>query len=751
MPHTWNNFIPSPQDGDFADAAGLKNSFSAIDNRTQYLRSRLEEFSKNNGRTMILNVPCSPDVIIGNALYYNHTNETFEPAIAEGEVGDSGVLIATKRAFALGICVYKDGETSCDILTFGECNLKDDFNIDIYSMLDLPSGVDLSGINRIYLSSLFPGKITTKPISPLIQLGIFSEFKSFVAPLQKDIFESHLHHKFEIPMIPAAIPKDGIERVEWAAYLDNTERGLVDYSSRTLAAAGFPNNAILTYAAIDILPHINPGYDESSRVIVEVSRSGENMTITIKRDISSIEDPFNLIGVYPPTTIERAWPLASEKVYVDGTNFVFSLFRIDGGIDTKEELGEASSKMSFILPDDLKGWTNADPGDSDVPEGCYLKLLPYSITSLDSVWPPVPLESIRIETRGVGRMPEKEYVATNRFIYWKSPLPPWRWNPDILPLDEAYLSTLSDIHNSVFNRAHIGELFFGNTSLSNARSVVLSLSSITPAIEVTDCFSGKPSRAGHLNLDFHLSLLEDNKVTFNEKAFNTYSETYKKFQKTAIVSEVEAGPGIFIENIGEAERVLGDNGQPRKYGRIKISSNSTRRRGSIDIVSLVNAKEDMLNDIVPIVYFPAPGTGTYKMVSSVLLPDADEIGTVNLSLSYKAAAFGLVNGASNQEYNAMFNLSHYIIKKNSSIALSQLLGTPSNASYLDFTIPVSYQRLTPVEFPTRTLTMDTNSIPLQNGDRVFTVWHRVPNTNNTQDTYGGSFGFFQIEWNITIV
>jgi hypothetical protein len=742
---TWPSIIVPPQDGEPVDNATTARAHQSLSDRTEYLKQQLEDYSTKNGRVTIQSAYLAEAVNIGDAVYYDGINKKYDRALAEGITDPStGLLSATSRAFVIGLCVSKEGNYGT-ILISGNSDLYTDFGVSPSDLFDVSSNYYSTG-TRGYLSSFVPGKMTSKPTSPLVQIGLFSSDKSFIAPLQKDIFESHLHYRFPIKMVPAASQNVNFNTLMSGTGLfkDEDDNVYVDYFAGE-STEDRPISDILLSIKKNDSPNQWTEYNPA-RVTIRRSVDGKKMSVTI--DSNGIDKASPLTQGSTEASFQLDWPDYGEYIDItDGgensTGLSVSFFRKDGAYtegktlqeDIEENLStlfKATDLFKVYLPDDLNGWTNANKASPNTPVNANYRLVHESIGSLNAVWPPTPLESTLIETNGVHRMRDIEFLPTMTGVYWTAMIPPWNWEglySGTVP-SGMDLSSVRDDLNSF--------LYFSKTSLENSRSVVLSLGSNTPMISVTDCFTGKASQSGHLKLDLDLSLNEEISLGSSYAGLASIDPSTNKFKRSTIVSELVAGSGISISRNSNIPTGVTSN-----CGKLTISRSDMKFEGIVEVVSLLNAKEDLINDIVPAIIFPQPSTGRYRMISRVKIPNNDISSNSTIQVRLYASTFG-TEGSSGKI--SVFDLKHYIVRAGKSINNLATLSARQLGIAFD-------------AYPTPYVIQDAGYIAIANsrnesiqiGDHIYTVWERKSEgVGGSIDNYVGNVGFLQIRWEINI-
>ena len=769
----WPSNIEPPINDEVLDQQTLSRAIEQLANRTEYLKRGIDEYSLKNGRILLRGVAVDPSVQKGDCVFFNVHSSMFERALAGGEYNqEAHILEATERTFAVGLCVEKDGNTG-GILCYGFSDLKKDFDIDPKELFDNTQEIRPNN-NRAYLSNKLPGKLSSRPISPLIQLGVINEGISYICPLQKDIFESHLHYKFDIYPGPAATQNKSAANLTKTRGLNFTGTGenkrvFVDYSENAIMT-----DYVLCLKGLDGANQYSKDYPcrvEIDRVLVG---SDYNIRIKVVFKFANVT-----AGLFPETSGSDSKttyvPITDDLKYGDyidvpDAGFSFAIVRRSdyqtlwtsgdtaNSLFTKwSDVGSTLPVFKVLSPMDLNGWTNANPY-VDRPGSAY-RFMHECILSLGSVWPPTPLQSVSIETNGIQRMPDKEFAVDNYGIYWlESAVPPWTYEGGFSQYDEFNDKTGDDI-SGIIDKMVISTgvnmfLYFTKTSLENSRSVVLSLDSVSPMLSVTDCFTGKPSIAGHLKLDFDLSLAEDPMLTDGAyTCLQSIVPSENIFRRSTFVTELVEGDGIKID-------IEQPNGVPgtlnKKCGKLKISRIDSSLEGSIEIVSLLNAKEEMINDIMPVVMFLHPSKGKCKMVSRVKVPHYG-ITSSSVSLKFYVSFFGTAS-VDAEEKHALFIARHHLYRKGMNLMnISEQTSFDSDdltVSFVSYTHRKTLSQEQEIEVACNNkvawkssngFTQDSETL-IKPGDQIFTTWERVNSIGAATDTYVSDVGCAQIRW-----
>jgi hypothetical protein len=767
----WTPIVRPPIDGEVVDQKTIGRSLVALQQRTEFLYERLNDFSAQNGKLVIQNAKLGDSVSVGDWVYYNSSSSRYEKAIAEGELDPMyNSYRATARTFVVGLCVSVEftGDLG-SILMSGWINDIVALGIPSVSQLLEDPSVGFSP-GRYYLSRKNPGKMTNLGGAPLVQLGFFSEKECFVAPLQKDIFESHTHYKFSLASRPAA--SQNTLGTGWVSHTDSNSKThkYVDYFYSS-------NSAYSTDVAMCIKGNGTTNtYGDEFRI--DIYKDSNNKMV--RRIVYGAALEFNLpesttstMSVLPAVD----YPLYGQWVDIDGTGMSISFIKkgaMSSGSYTTTLVNDLSllpagplHKFCVYLPQDTIGWTNVNQFDGlYTSSSIYRYLREYDIP-LNAVWPPVPTESVSITNNGIGLVALQDFICFPQDLMWNIGLynslktySPWAHDYSARGTytpDQQYEKNL--------------ELFFSKANISTARPIVLTLQSATPAIQVFDCFTGDPSNSGNLSLDLRLDLNLLNGPN-SKKCISSIDPVSQKFVSSGLVSKLTAGNGIKITETGSSGALQGN------YGELTIENDSTENSGEVSIVSLKNAKESLFNGVTPCVLFLPPSNAKCEIVSKIKIPKQ----TLPAGAVPKLSISGLVFGSENTSVNktAVFKSTHFVLRKSSNISYFddkdgnnnafavqywrvEFNGNVANVVHMDeYPNPSSLllfetfngseiiqQPLTSMELTTGTINQEPGQY-IQPEDTILTIIKRISSSSSIVDDYDGEVGFTGINWTFNV-
>jgi hypothetical protein len=764
MANTWVPLIKPPIDGEPINQETEARPIRALQQRTDFLFERLNDFSSQNGKLVIQNVRVSNDVEVGDWVFFNNESQKYEKAIAEGVFdNETKQYKASDRTFVVGLCVHKN-QTLGSILMSGWINDIKDFQIaNVRQMLE--DTTEQFNPGRFYLSRKKPGKMTSVGGAPLVQLGFFTEKDAFVQPLQKDIFESHIHYKFTLEAKPSAsqnisrkgyVEKNGIKYVDYFYSSSRPEGDVPPFimclkgnGSYTSIAEQFRIDIVKTtdnkigfrFGRGSLLDFDDPS-SGSIEVVSQVSIPDYGKWITIPNtgiDISFVRHD----GVYSGNTLQQDFTTAMST--------------------------DGADKFCIYYPFDTNGWTNVNSFDGRYTVGTKYRYLREFNKRVNAVWPPTPTESVTISNNGIDLIESKDFKCFPQDLFWvpgtfsnneqKTDSP---WPHDYIA---RRIDTDPDPNQSLSKYL---QLFFSKANVSTARPLVLSLQSFTPAIQVLDCFTKEESTTGNLAIDLRLDL----NTTDADKCFSRIDSDTQKFVTSPLVSRVIAGQGIEIKNL---------QGNSAETGKVIISSTTIQSSGEVSIVSLKNAKEYLHNGVMPCVTFLPPGSAKCQMVAKIKIPYQAVPESSGVKLFLSSNVFGSSSVSQTNTYNALFKANYYVFPSG--------LGNAPRASWNNFNLNYIDDSSDEVSFDIKywktqltnylAYTVDKNQFPKQGsiisnngntdlfvlygkinninqqkirpGDVVYVMIERVSTFGEDGDTYPGDISFLDINWRTEVI
>lgn len=189
----WLERIQHLIDGEPVDAGATGRPDRQLDQNLQHLKDLLE-LSLVGQALVARDVTVSPDVLLGQPVFWNATSDRAERALAKVEYDtELGTLVAAAEAEVLGVVLSKSGSTLADIVIVGWVDL------DISNAV---TGDTEAG--RYYLSGSDPGHLTrSRPSLSVPVLFADGHGKALVLPIARNWMEDHGHFRFGLVCAPA--------------------------------------------------------------------------------------------------------------------------------------------------------------------------------------------------------------------------------------------------------------------------------------------------------------------------------------------------------------------------------------------------------------------------------------------------------------------------------------------------------------------------------------------------------------------
>lgn len=742
MSNFWKPTIPLVRDSEEVRASIVNRATQAQGAREDFLYRSIQELSLTSGRVVKALVPITDETEVNDIVYFDAGLGKYAPALAEVTYED-GEPRASARSFAVGMALSASGGFG-NVLLLGHILIEGQegqYTINPLSMLDVAEASFTEGV--YYLSRRAPGKISSVPSAPCVQLGSFSTSNINFLPTSRGLQDGHFHYSFDLYARPSA--SQNYLRTGWTVFAgDGAERKFVDYFNR-----GTETDPPAIIASIRWT-----GAAEPSLQRVEIFRSSATeFSISLHSgDDLDYDDPESVAADI--TTIAAAtWPDYGTYIAVGDTGLEVAFLRWDEDytntltVDAAALLTLTTDKFIFFLPNDLKGWTNANSFDLDTPTAITYRYVTEGQKPLARAFPPLPLESARLENAGVGLIPGIDFEVTLGGIYWipSGDAAPW-------PTDFIADGSTEDPANARNIR-----LSFTKVTASNHNSQVLSLKSLSPAIVVKSCPDGEDASTGHLSIDLDLGLTVDDTVT-EGRDLALVGIDKEKFLVGPVVSELLAGPGILLERVSTSQ-LEGS----RFTGQVRVSRKDVNLGGEVSSIALRNAKE-VFKENFAYVSFPPPSLVSSAIVARFTIPQAGlTAGEFDISLAVNA----LGDTASAVLTNAVFKVTFHAVRAGLSLVdltdekamAIHYWRVPFGPSYAAFSVLEDEMPVADVATPDQyLLTLDSmqslSTIKLagglQDGDLVSVTIRRVTaDEDDVPDNYDGDVGFAGLRWDLT--
>ena len=187
MAGSWNANINFIQNGERVDANVSGRPDRSLSDRTEYLKQRIDAL--DNGQALFaFDVAVAADVVVGNAVYWNVTNQRFEKALAAVTQDEAGLIINSPAAEVIGIVHSKTSSTIASLVLAGKVTM----DISLAASATVSAG-------RYYLSGVEAGKLVNQSSSISVPV-LYHDGNStvYVLPQSKRLFDNHNHYKIEL-------------------------------------------------------------------------------------------------------------------------------------------------------------------------------------------------------------------------------------------------------------------------------------------------------------------------------------------------------------------------------------------------------------------------------------------------------------------------------------------------------------------------------------------------------------------------
>lgn len=723
-PAFWIPSINPPLDGEAVNQQVTGRPLSELAKRDAFLFNQLQSLALASGRLVRTQAPIVTGVVAGNVVYWNAVEEAFAPAIAEiGYNSSTGAMEASPRAFASGLVLSASGTTG-DILVFG-CVSPSGGDIPgvtpetLGGLLD--SSTDYFSDGIYYLSRKVAGKISKSPSFPRVQLGHFASGLFVFAPRFDGMPNGHVHHEFSLSAKPSA--SQNFARTGYDTYGDGsaTAYKAVDYFNK--GSSGTPPDIILCLRR-------NSSPLSSTAKRVEVYNTAGQLGIEI---LSGVDYALpNGAGSSTITLSPQDWPVWGEWITIPGTGLDVSFIHRSASygstlaaVAASQLTSSVTHRFKIFLPNDMTGWTNANLLDPNVAAGTRYLYLSNLQPGLSAAWPPLPLESTRLERNGVGLLVNEDFKATLMDLFYvkTGDSAPWPTDYDI------------DGTMAAANAVSLKLAFTGPVS-DNADQLVTNLFSGSPSLRIERCPEGGEASTGSLKIFLDLALgIQSTLAEGFDTAF--VSVDGEELQRGPIVSELEAGAGIVIERLDGT----GANAQlgSRKAGKLRITRADAILNGEFSTVALRNAKEIVKNGL-SYMYFLQPSVSPTGIDARFRIPFAD-VNPLTATLRIRSLFMGAkslgVLGASTARFQAVTRIVRAGMSLDSIAPLAtQFWEIPFGNSYVANTI-------LDAEYPDESLILGPSGF--EDGDIITLDLSRVASTGTE---YAGDVACVSLAWQI---
>lgn len=751
MSSTWSPTVSPPLDGEFVNSAVAGRSISQLASQTRALKDTIDGLTGQSGRIVFVNAPLGSETSVLDFVYFDASTSKFRPAIAEAIINGDGALVCGPKSSVVGMVLTKETSTSGSIVQIGRMNFSD-LGLNPANMIANPVQEPfLPG--RFWLSNSVPGKMTSKQITPAIQVGFFSQTECQVSIVHKDLFESHQHFRFDLNAKPSASQNYAENGWSLLGVAGASAIKRVDYFN-----AG---SSMTPPQIIMCIRHAGgTSFSEADPARFEIYNNAGSLVIDKVTGGIDFADPASAGS----TTVSSStsWPAYGEWIALGfDTDIEISFIRGDGtynnplSTDAASLLDSTAKKFKLFCPQDLSGWTNANTFDLNYPTGAIYKYLIQSDIDLNLVFPPLPVSSAVIEMNGSSMVSGSDFNVDLSGIYWRlgftTPIDYAPWPTDYSASDPGSMSA-ANARNLVLN--------FLKSNLGYLNSAVFSLKGVDPIV-VKRCPDGADADAGHLQISIDLQLLESSDdPVISETSLVSISEN--RFQKGLSVSEITAGPGIKVENVTESTEYAS-----RGVGKVKVSAILAKHEGHVSTVALRNAKESLLPLAGSYIDFVAPSSKESSGITiKFRLPINDvDLSQIKLGLTGKFIGSIATEAAAATQFGVFKAVFHILRPGFSLQAMSEenaldvqywsveFPGSYTAYSLLGKEFPFSDADPNPYDIRSATLVDNPNSLValagngFLPGDEFVVAIDRVSSDGGSLiSTYPGKIGLVDLRW-----
>ncbi len=731
----WRPRITLIEDGEPVSQATTNRPTQQLAGQTLHLKQLVSNLETNSGRLIFSGAALTSDVIVGDVVYFDSFENAYAPALAETTVNTAdGEYVAGPRSYVVGVVIAKDGLVG-DILQVGRIDLNSISGSLVQGMVEDPVN-DPFVPSRYYLSSKIPGKITRHVVYPNVQIGYITTEECHIAPLQKDLFETHRHYSFPLLARPSA--SQNFDQTGWNNFGDDSASGRkwVDYYNNG-------TDTTIPEIMVCVRNNLSVVMDPESPIRVELYLDASD-DLAIELITGPTQDNPDS-GVYPGSITVVDWPAYGEWISIPGTNLDVAFVRRDAtytnelSVDALADLTVPSdewNRWKILLPHDISGWTNVNSFDQSTPYNAFYRYLTESDQALSNVFPPAPTGSAFIEDNGTSLVAGSDFTVNIAGVFWipanftaSYTYSPWAH-------DYSALSTWTPDNDLTKNL----NLHFSRTGLGNANGVVRSLKGIAP-ITVKQCPTEDEADRGDLQVGIDLALLKSTADSISaEEAFIDVDGL--SFIKGDIVCEIEAGIGIRIDRLTTSKN--------KNVGKLRISRAEHKFEGEVSSIALRNAKQEV-GDYYSYIDFLPPSQTPTGIIAGFRIPsegfNVNGSGFISdtVFLSLFSSFIGDTQlGASTSDQVALYSVSFHVLREDT---VGASIGTVAEHQW-SITYPTSYVPTTVLaDSPAEADEFKIAASNFKPGDMVSVRIDRIESGDDSAiDTYPGRSGMVGLRW-----
>lgn len=765
MSFNWRAVIQQIANGEPVDQATANRAVVALAERTDWLKGQIENLSQTSGRLVQSNAPLHTSVAAGDWVYFDESEAVFKAALAKLDYSeDMATFTPAKESFVAGIVTQKISANSGTVLiSCGSVNLLDEPGIsDLADLLD--SGDFVPG--TYYLSRITPGKMTKNPTgAPLVPLGQFGDSGCTVRPFLKEVFESHLHHRFDLFNQPAA--SQGFGSSGWTSRDDGgaEDQAFVNYATEV----GHEHLQLsirrdATKAPSSTQYRVDIRFEGGSTFLMKLYAApdygdpADRTSLVATTSISIPDYGEEVRAVFPEDDIE--------------TDLIFSIIRIDRenanrydnalSVDIAADVVAEENGWTVYLPNDYRGWTNAND-QLPIPTGALFRYVTEGHGDLFAAFPPVPAEGANLIVEGALATHGVDWEIDGLDLYWLKDRDtgdgdstmPWAFNFDATGSPSR--PTPAEAYQT---------LAFTTNPLGPVESIVRSLRSKSNLLQITRLGGSQSASTGQLQIDLALGLAISGLDPIDATtALADILDDGNLFRLSHNVSQLVAGPNTRLA------RVMPDGSTSLIgpfVGKVRVEAVLPDFQGGAVNMTLFNAKESQKNGVTYVEFLP-PDDAATAAVARIVVPNFD-IGDNQLRLKLIGQWLG-ETAQSGSDAFGIFKAEFRIVRPGVNVSSALASPTRVEAWKIDFAdgyaafavlgdeLPGAVKQ--PASSENYNLFADDQILPndqifvrisREANDPVFSVGNSGGLVVNTYDpdNYTGSIGLVGLRWTLTL-
>lgn len=747
--NSWTPVIQVVADGEPVDSATTNRSIRALVDRTEWLRSRLEEQDTSSGFLTHSGASLGASVAVGDWVWFDDSAESYLPALAGIEFNpDTGAPSPSRESFVVGLVIAKQGPTTGTVLL--RCGA-----VDLIARSSIPGFASMTEDGSFqpgphYLSGTVPGKMTRNPTgAPLVPLGWFGDGFAVVDPSRKEIFEGHLHHRYGLHSKPAST--FGLSGTGWGSRSDGSnDRAFVDHALGS------------TPETIQLSIRRNPVQAPSTTPMTHVVEVIAGGALEIRSYLAH-GGPGDVSS--PAGTATVPVPAYGEWIAVgpDGS-LEIAFVRIDRensgryGNPLATDLTEGYS-WAVHVPSDFRGWTNVNDIDP-CPTGARFRYVVEGHHDLFAAFPPVPDEGLALVWEGSSVPRGTLWDTMGTDLFWLGDLD--AGGPgSTMPWPSDYDAATGPVPTQEASQV----LSFTTNPLGPVESIVRSLRPGSGLVRIRRLGGTDAASTGQLEIDVDLGMaVDDLPASDSPTALSGIVPESGKLRTANSVARLVAGPNIRLS------RILPDGSTSYSgpfVGRVRVEALMPDIQEGSASLTLFNAKQSERNGVVYAEFLP-PATVDTALVARIPIPVFDP-GGLGIGLTVAGMWMGEM-AQSGIDAQAVFRAEYRVARPGTNLASGLAAPSRTEAWVVPFLNGYVPWGILADEYPGASkepasagnlnippglvqpgdqvfvrISRETNSTPFQVGDHGLTSANSVGT-----DSYGGSVGLVAVRWRLDL-